>query len=40
MKRIHPGALGGYTIEGPYFRNARRERLVRIADRLLRLLGA
>ncbi|WP_279609652.1 hypothetical protein [Burkholderia gladioli] len=36
--QIHPSALGGYTLEGPY--RARRSRLVSALDRFFHWLGA
>lgn len=36
--RIHPSSLGGFTLEGPYFR--RRARIARALDALFYWLGA
>lgn len=36
--QIHPSSLGGFTLEGPYFR--RRSRLARAVDRFFHWLGA
>ncbi|MFY0584422.1 hypothetical protein ACOMWV_00135 [Burkholderia pseudomallei] len=36
--QIHPSSLGGFTVEGPYFR--RRSRLARAVDRFFHWIGA
>ncbi|WP_198361206.1 hypothetical protein [Burkholderia ubonensis] len=36
--RIHPSSLGGFTLEGPYFR--RRARIARALDAFFYWLGA
>jgi hypothetical protein len=37
MARIHPSNLGGFTIEGPFYR--RRSRVARLIGRVLHWLG-